>query len=246
MNKVRKDPPRRWTRLRRTASHIEWAPVILLIVAGSLTWGFVELADEVTEGDTASIDESILLAMRSANDPTDPLGPRWLEEIGRDMTALGGIAVLVLLTSSVIIFVWTLGGRRASVAILIAVIGALLLSFALKSFYSRPRPQLVPHGSHVYSHSFPSGHAMLSAATYLTLGMFLARMVARRQLQFLAVGLAMTITVAVGVSRVYLGVHWPSDVLAGWALGATWALLCWVVVGWLQRRGELEREVDTK
>ncbi|MEX2171573.1 MAG: phosphatase PAP2 family protein [Pirellulales bacterium] len=230
--------------LAQSLRHLEWAPVVLLLIAVALGWGFLELADVVIEGDTASLDESILLAMRNSADQADPLGPRWMEEIARDITALGGIAVLFLVMFTVVSFLWTLTRRRMAIYMLVAVIGALAIGYALKLGYARPRPDLVPHGSHVYTHSFPSGHAVMAAATYLTLGLLVARLVTNRYLQVLVVSLAIAITLAVGVSRVYLGVHWPSDVLAGWALGTLWALVCWVAAAWLQTHGDLEREVD--
>jgi undecaprenyl-diphosphatase len=225
--------------------HVEWAPVALLLVAVALAWGFVELADEVIEGTTANSDESILLAMRNPTDPADPIGPRWVEEIARDVTALGGMAVLSLVTFTVVSFLWTLTRRRVAIYMLVAVMGALVIGSVLKLGFARPRPALVPHGSHVYTHSFPSGHAMMAAATYLTLALLVARIVKNRYLQVLVVCLAILVTLAVGVSRVYLGVHWPSDVLAGWALGTLWALVCWLVATWLQAHGDLEKEVDS-
>lgn len=236
----------RLRRLGQSLRHLEWVPVALLLVAVALGWGFLELADEITEGDTAKADESILLAMRNPVDPADPLGPRWIEEIARDVTALGGTTVLTLVTFTVVSFLWTLTRRRIAIYMLVAVIGALAIGFALKLGFARPRPALVPHGSHVYTHSFPSGHAMMAAATYLTLGLLVARIVNNRYLQVLVVCLAILVTLAVGVSRVYLGVHWPSDVLAGWALGTLWALVCWLVATWLQAHGDLEKEVDAE
>jgi undecaprenyl-diphosphatase len=117
----------------------------------------------------------------------------------------------------------------------------MLLSTALKLGFARPRPDLVPHGVRVYTASFPSGHAMLSAVTYLTLGALLARVQPQRRVKAFLLGLAIALTVLIGMSRVYLGVHWPSDVLAGWCGGAAWASLCWFVALQLQRRGEVER-----
>lgn len=218
--------------------------MILLLIVVALGWGFLELADEVMEGDTASLDESILLAMRNQADPADPIGPRWVEEIARDATALGGVAVLSLVTFTVVSFLWTLNLGKMAIYMLVVVFGALAIGSMLKLGFARPRPDLVPHGSHVYTHSFPSGHAMLAAATYLSLALLSARLVTNRHLQILAVVLAIGVTVAVGLSRVYLGVHWPSDVLAGWALGTVWALICWLVASWLQAHGDLEKEVE--
>jgi len=205
----------------------------VLLVVGAL-WGFAELADEVLEGSTRAADEHILLALRNPADQSDPLGPSWVEEAGRDFTALGGTAVLVLVVFATCAYLLLIQNPRSALFVLIAVGGGVVLSLLLKSGFDRPRPDLVPHGSHVYTASFPSGHSMLSAVTYLTLGALLARTQTRRRAKFFFIGLALLITFLVGISRVYLAVHWPTDVLAGWTLGAAWALLCWLAVRWIE------------
>ena len=213
----------------------------MLAVAAGL-YAFAELADAVVEGDTRAFDEFVLLGLRSAADPSDPLGPRWLEETMRDFTALGGMGVLALVTFAAVGFLVLTGKRRAAAAVGAAVLGGLLLSNALKWGFDRPRPDLVPHGQAVYTRSFPSSHAMLSAAVYLTLGALLARTQPRRRAKLYFLAVAAFVAVLVGASRVYLGVHWPTDVLAGWAVGTGWALLCWLVTLWLQKRGRVEAE----
>jgi undecaprenyl-diphosphatase len=218
----------------------EWVPLAALLAVAFAAWGFVELADEVAEGEVAAVDRRILLAMRTADDATDPIGPPWFEELVRDMTALGSLGVLTLVVAAVCGFLWLQRNRMAVAYVLIAVLGAMLLSSTLKSFYNRPRPDLAPHGARVMTASFPSGHSTMSAATYLTLGALLARYQAQWRLRIYLVVLSIVLAILVGVSRVYLGVHWPSDVLAGWALGAAWALLCWGVAAYLQRRRVIE------
>jgi undecaprenyl-diphosphatase len=215
--------------------------VVLLLVA-AFGWGFVELADEVREGETRSIDTTILLALRVPGDPADPLGPGWFEELARDITALGGVGVLTLLTLAVAGLLWLQGHHRSVVLVLVSVAGGLLLSTLFKEAFDRPRPDLVPHGATVYTASFPSGHSMMAAVTYLTLAVMYARVEPRRAVKIYLIAVATLIILLVGASRVYLGVHWPTDVLAGWLAGATWALLCWLVARWLQRRGAVEPE----
>jgi undecaprenyl-diphosphatase len=235
----------------RTANAVGWAPIGLwtrrefallaaLAVAATAIWGFAELAGEVLEGDTHAFDERILLALRSASDPSDPLGPGWVEELMRDLTALGSMGLLTIITLAVAAFLALDRKTHAALFVLVAVGGGVLLSTLLKVGFDRPRPELVPHSSIVYTASFPSGHAMLAAVVYLTLGALLARVQPRRLLKLYLLGLAILLTVAVGASRVYLGVHWPTDVVAGWAVGAAWALLCWAGALWLQRHGQVE------
>ncbi|MHA3977191.1 phosphatase PAP2 family protein [Halovulum sp. GXIMD14794] len=218
--------------------------IATFLAVAALIWAFVELADEVVEGSTRALDEALLLAMRSPLDSADPLGPSWLEEIARDCTALGGVAVLTLLVFAVTGFLWLTDQRRSALFLLAVVAGGLAVSTGFKEFFARPRPDLVTHGSHVYTASFPSGHSLMAAMTYLTLAMMLARTQPRRRVKLYLLSIAVTATILVGISRVYLGVHWPSDVLAGWTLGAAWALLAWALARFLERRGELEPETD--
>jgi undecaprenyl-diphosphatase len=216
-------------------------PILLLVLVASGIWAFAELAGEVREGETQRVDRAILLALRNPADPADPVGPRWAEEAARDLTALGGIAVLSLLTLAVGGYLFLDGKRRAALLVVVAVAGGLAVATLLKQGFQRPRPDLVPHGVYVYTTSFPSGHSTMSAATYLTLGALLARVQRRRRQKLFLMGFAVLLTVIVGFTRVYLGVHWPTDVLGGWAAGGVWALLCWLAAWWLQRRGEVEK-----
>ena len=218
--------------------------VVLFALMGSL-WVFVELAEEVMEGETGDFDRIILLSMRNANDLNDPIGPRWVEEIGRDMTALGGNAILTLLTLAVVGFLILDGKGRVAMVLVIATLGALGVSTLLKYSIDRDRPNLVPHGSVVYTASFPSGHSMLAASTYLTMAALLARVQRSRRIKAYILLVAIVLTVLVGISRVYLGVHWPTDVLAGWTAGTGWALLCWLLARWLQIHGVVENENGT-
>jgi undecaprenyl-diphosphatase len=155
----------------------------------------------------------------------------------RDFTALGGVGVLSLLTLASFGYLWLQGLRRVALFLLLAIAGGLLLSLGLKSGFDRPRPELVSHGAMVYTSSFPSGHSMLSAVVYLTGGALLAMVHSARRVRIYLIGCSVLATLLVGVSRVYLGVHWPSDVLAGWAAGAAWAAACWLAAQWFRERG---------
>ena len=229
-----------WIAVHEWIGRHETALIFAVLVAVGGVWAFAELSDEVLEGSTQAFDERVLLAMRHADDLADPVGPDWLEEVGRDLTALGGVAVLLLLSLSVAIYLALRRKTRALLLVVASVGGGTVLSLVLKELFDRPRPDLVPQLSHVATASFPSGHSMLSAVVYLTLGALLARVHTRRSLKAFFLLLALTLTLLVGVSRVYLGVHWPTDVLGGWTLGAAWAALCSLVAGWLHRRGEVE------
>jgi undecaprenyl-diphosphatase len=213
--------------------------ILFFLVLGGI-WLFTAIANEVLEGETAHFDESLLLMMRNPADHHDPLGPRWLEELGRDITALGGMGILTMFTFLTAGYLLMLGKRRAAIFALLAIGGGFAMSAMLKHGYDRPRPDLVPHITYVYTRSFPSGHSMGAAVTYLTLGALLARIHERKRLKIYFLSWAMLLTFLVGVSRIYMGVHWPTDVLAGWVAGAVWAFACWLAALWLQRQGYLE------
>src|SRR6266545_581424 len=230
-------PMRRWIALARQ----ELLPLILLVLIAGGVWLFIALADEVAEGGTRTVDRAVLLALRDPSDLSDPIGPPWMEEAVRDFTGLGSTAVLALLTLAVCGFLVLDGKRRVALLVVAAVAGGLVGGNLLKTGFHRPRTELVPHRVVVSSSSFPSGHSMNAAATYLTLGALLARIQKRRRLRVFILSFAALLTLLVGVSRIYLGVHWPTDVLAGWTAGGVWAFLCWMVALRLQRRGTIEK-----
>lgn len=233
---------RRWTGL--VAPVMERQVLVSLVILAAGLWAFFGLADEIREGEQFRLDRAILLLFRNPADVSDPIGPVWLESAVRDVTALGGTVVITLVTLGAAGFLLLSGKRGAALFVIVSIVGATLLSFSIKAGIERPRPDLFPHGAPVYTASFPSGHATGAAATYLTLGALLARFQAHRRLKIYLLSLAVILTLLIGLSRLYLGVHWPSDVLAGWTLGACWALLCWLVARQLQRRGKVETEPD--
>jgi len=216
-----------------------WLLIVALVIAGGF-WGFAELADEIEDGETHEFDRAVMLALREPHDLDDPLGPAWLELAARDVTSLGGTTVLVLLTLAAVGFMLLIRKWGAAIFVVVSIAGGTLLSSFLKSWFDRPRPDLVPHAVEVTSASFPSGHAMLAMTTYLTLGAVLAEVEEKRRIKVYILTWAVLLALLVGSSRVYLGVHWPTDVLAGWCIGSAWALLCGCVALWLARRGVIE------
>lgn len=210
--------------------------ILLLAVFCGGAWAFAELADDVTEGETREIDEMLLLALRNPADRTDMLGPGWIEETGRDFTALGGIGVLTFIVLATLGYLCISRRFRTALFIAIAVTGGQLLTTLLKHGFDRPRPDLVPHEVIVQTASFPSGHSMMAAVTYFTLAALLVRLDLPRGVKLYLLLVAVLVTVLVGASRVYLGVHWPTDVIAGWLAGAAWAAFCWLAAQWLERR----------
>jgi undecaprenyl-diphosphatase len=234
-----------WRRLlgwftARDRSELRLLVVALGVLALALL--FVDLAGEVLEGDTQQFDERILASLRDGADPSQPIGPKWLRSAALDVTALGSATVLGLTVVAVCGFLALQGLYRYALFVFVASCGGWLLNAVLKVAFGRPRPDVVPHLREVMTLSFPSGHAMTSAAVFLTLGALLMRVSDRRVTRWYCMGVAMLATALVGSTRVYLGVHYPTDVLAGWLIGLTWALLCWLVERALDRRAGLKRE----
>jgi len=203
--------------------------------AASALWVFIEVAESVVEGETHALDLAVLLALRSAGDPADPLGPRGLEQFARDITALGSPGVLTLLVIAASAFLLLARRYRTALLVLAATGSGALVTRLLKLSFDRPRPELIPPDIYISTASFPSGHAMGSAFVYLTLGALLAQASTNQRLKLYVLGVAFALTGAVGISRIYLGVHWPSDVLAGWAAGAFWAIAWWALAQVLRR-----------
>jgi undecaprenyl-diphosphatase len=222
----------------------KWTAAAALAGIGLLA-AFALLASEVYEGDTLAFDRRILLLLRASGNPAISIGPIWLKDAMRDITALGGTSVLTIMVVAASGFLVVSRLWRAAVMVLVSVLSGVLLSNSLKAGFARARPDLVPHDVPVYTASFPSGHAMLSAVVYLTLGALLCRTQSSPAIKAYILSVAVLVTVIVGFSRVYLGVHWPTDVIAGWLLGSVWALVCWVAMLWLQSRGEVEPEYPT-
>jgi len=219
-----------FARVRRHARRTELRFLLAGLAVFGSVWGFLDILDEVREGDALRLDSAVLLALRDPGRLATPIGPRWLQEAARDVTALGGFTVLTLVVVLAAALLWVHRRRAQAGVFVAAVIGGELLAQLVKVLVGRTRPDLVPHLDLVYSSSFPSGHSTLSPIVYFTLAGLVAAGEGRRAQKALLIGAAVALVLAIGVSRVYLGVHWPTDVLAGWALGTAVAVVATLAV----------------
>lgn len=223
-----------WTFVRA-----EFVLVASLAVIAAALLGFIEIADEMAEGEAHGFDMAVLQALHpDPANPADPIGPFWLDHAAADLTALGSVAVLVTIALLASGFLVLQRKRVEAGMIAVAFAGGLTISQSLKEFFSRERPPEIYRASEILNASFPSGHALLSAVVFLTLGAMLAQASKGRALRIFIMGAAIVLVLVVGLTRIYLGVHWTTDVLAGWSVGAGWATLCWLMGLWLKRRGQ--------
>jgi undecaprenyl-diphosphatase len=223
--------------LRISGNELLMLVALLIVVLG--TWGFIQLAGKVMAGSTESFDQWAVHSFRAAVIRHVPIDPGILDQAFIDITALGGPTVLVMMTVAIVGFLLWDRRYNAMLLVLMATGGGVILAYLLKEAVGRARPEGL-HLNVVATSSFPSGHSMLSAIVYPTLGTLLARVVPRKRLKIYFMLVALTLSGLIGVSRVYLGVHYPTDVLAGWAAGLAWAALSWTVTKYLQRRGTVE------
>ena len=204
-----------------------------VLIAAAGVAGFVALMIVATAGEPHAFDTRILLALRVDGRPDQPLGPHWLELAMRDISSFASTTVLLLVMAAAVAYLLAVRQRATALFVLFVLGGGQILTSLLKLAVDRPRPELVSHLVEVLTLSFPSGHAMGAALTYGTLGVLAAGIAPTRAAKVCLLGLAVAVTLLVGVSRVYLGVHWPSDVMAGWCAGFAWAALCWLAMRYL-------------
>jgi undecaprenyl-diphosphatase len=228
------------SRLRSLLPNIEPVVLVAMALATAALWGFINVADEVVEGDTHDFDRWVLVALRTSTDLHDPIGPRWVEEVARDISALGGLAFVAIATVGIAVYLFIDRKGRMALFLTVSTASGALVGIVLKAVFSRPRPDLVPHLSPTFSSSFPSGHSLTAAVVYLTLGALVASVVTNVWLKAYLLAVGVLITIAVGLTRIYLGVHYPTDVLAGWLADLLWALVCWLIARRLQILGKVE------
>jgi undecaprenyl-diphosphatase len=217
--------------------------VAILGAIGVLVLTFLVLGSEVAEGDTAAFDRAILLALRHS--PDDPLGSPSFEVAVVHVSALGSGAVTTLVTVIAVSYLALAGRRRFAMLVAVAAAGTELWMTLLKQAYDRPRPTVVTQLDPPGGLSFPSGHSMIAVALYLTLAVLIAGTLPQRRLRSFVVAVGAALALLIGTSRVYLGVHYPTDVLAGWTFGLAWALTCTLVARWLGGHGRLDAAPPT-
>nr|WP_276591760.1 phosphatase PAP2 family protein [Sphingomicrobium nitratireducens] len=226
--------------------------VLLAFLAGAaILFGLFRLASEIAEGDSFAFDKAIITGLRDSANLAEPIFPHWVTSAMIDVTALGGVTVLTLVTIFAVGYLVAIGRHRAALFVASSVALGGIATKIMKDLFVRARPDLVPHLVPVDSASFPSGHAMNSALVYLTLAALVARTRTHTGVRIYLMSAALGLTLLVGSSRVYLGVHWPTDVMAGWGVGALWAALSSLVAKALQRERKIEQptegeEVDPK
>jgi undecaprenyl-diphosphatase len=205
---------------------------------------FTLVAREVVSGSTKEFDEIVLNYLRDNGTAKLPIGPRWFTGWMIDITSLGGATIIFLITSAVVFYFLIQKQYEFMWLVLIATIGGVFLSFGLKELFARERPPLIYHLLKVKSMSFPSGHAMMSSIFYLTQAALFAKAQSNKNLKAYTLLIAIVLVFLIGVSRIYLGVHYPTDVLAGWSIGLAWASLCWLAATYLQRRKDRKRKIE--
>lgn len=221
----------------------EFVLVASLAVIAAAVLFFIEIADEMAEGEAHAFDMAVLQTLHpdEAN-PSDPIGPKWLDHAAADLTAIGSVSVLAALSLLVGVFLVIQRKRLEAAIIAVAFGGALTISQLLKGFFNRERPPEIYRASEILNASFPSGHALLSTVVFLTLGAMLAQAAKGQGLRIFVMSAAIVLALIVGVTRIYLGVHWTTDVLAGWSVGAAWGTACWLGGRWLKQRGGSQPE----
>lgn len=188
-----------------------------IAVAALSMWGFATIAEEVLQKETYAFDTSILLSLRKLHAPL-------LDRIMLGFTFLGEPNLLLAICVSLGIVLLARHHKSEAATIAIAGIGAVGLNILLKQLFARARPQLWEHAVNVRFYSFPSGHAMVSMVMYGVFGYFLAARFPKQK--WLIYSLTIVLIAVIGFSRLYLGVHWPTDIIAGYTAGLVWLIAC--------------------
>lgn len=196
------------------------------IIAATACWAvFIGMAMWVSDGSSSRFDAEGLAIFRTGPD-FGLIGPVWMEEAVRDVTALGGVFLRNLFSVIIVTALLTLGFQREAAALFVTVAGGWAAGVALKVYVMRPRPDILPHLMDAGGFSFPSGHTFNATVVYLSIGLTAARLTRNLSVQYAVVSFSLTLSILVGLTRIMLGVHFPTDVIAGLAGGAGWTFLC--------------------
>lgn len=228
--------PVRFFRRALRLAQTEFVALSALLVIGLGVSIFADLAEDMREGDGQAFDQWVLSAMRPNADPSDAWGPWWLSTAANDLTALGGISVLTLFATIAVVFLVIQKKRLSALVLVFGLLGGLMLSEGLKAMFERARPPEIFQSVQTINASFPSGHTLLSTVFYLSLAVMLSRAFPQRRLKGYVIGVGVLIAVLVGLTRIYTGAHWATDVFAGWSVGAAWAMALWLVSYAIERR----------
>lgn len=208
-----------------------WLPMVLLACgAGVMAALFFHLASEVNEGETQTFDAFFLHAAHQVR-----IAHPWIADVMRDLSGLGSPVTLVVATLAACGYLALTTSFARSAFVAFAVVAGAVGVALFKAGFARSRPDIALAEFIVTGPSFPSGHSSMAAVVFLTLGALVARMHRRRRDKAYVMGVAVFLTVLVGVSRAALGVHWATDVLGGWALGIAWSTACLLVARNLER-----------
>jgi len=200
------------------------------LAVSALCWAaFCIVVWLVETGRTEPIDDLGLMFWRDGA-ALEPVGPRFLLEGVRDLTALGGVLLRNLIGLGAVVALLFVGMQREAVLLTLTVAGGWLVEFAVKVLVGRPRPEIVPHLTEAGGASFPSGHSFNAAVVYIAIALAFATMSARESVRLTIIATAIVVSLAIAWSRVWLGVHFPTDAAAGWLGGAGWAFLAAAVL----------------
>lgn len=232
------------TEIARSLFKREARLIVAFIVVAAALLAVIHFGSEIREDGTSSFDRWLILALRQPGDLSQPVGPAWLRPMFIDITALGGVTALTLLTVSVIGYLLVAKKYGTAALLAAATITGTLVGQVLKFSFARVRPAIVPAFVDIHTLSYPSGHALNSAVVFLSLGALLARAEPVRRTRGYILSIAIVFTILIGFSRVFVGVHWPTDVIAGWVIGGSWALLWWAITLRLQKSHRIEETKD--
>jgi undecaprenyl-diphosphatase len=211
----------RWVSAHVRNAYTTFGILILggLAFAIALTYGFAKIAAKVVSGGTSGFDDASMKFMGSHQVP-------WISNLMVEVTMLGTGIVVAMMIAVTALFLWLYDYKNSATLLLVTTLGGMLLNNVLKLGFDRPRPQFFDWGTHAMTSSFPSGHAMSAAIVYPTVAYLAARLQKSHWARVLTMLSAAILVVLICLSRVYLGVHYPSDVIAGVVVGLAWSAFC--------------------